>query len=339
MGLCCGDTATGKEQRRLFSYRSVDAVAFSPDSKQLALAGRDRVTLWDTATGKEQHRLFSYRSVDAIAFSPDGKQLALAGRYRVILWDTITGKEQYRLDSYRGVAFSPDGKQLASTGRDGVILWDTATGKEQHRLFSYHSFDNIAFSPDGKQLALAGRDGVILWDTATGKEQHRLFSYRSVDAIAFSPDGKQLASASTDQTTSWDATAPTLAKSKLSGKKKGSYNLDETEDTKEVHVLPDTCKPMAQVQDALSYIGEGQHTVNVHADWQLQEYVHDGLDEPQDLATVLTITGEQEQAYACSCETYVNFAWGKNISIPEFFRAFAASGFAAKARKYPPFRI
>ena len=115
-----------------------------------------------------------------------------------------------------------------------------------------------------------------------------------------------------------------------------SYNPDEIEDT-EVEVLYNTCTSMAQVQDALSYIREGQHKVNVHADWQLQEYVRDGLDEPQDLATVLTITGEQEQAYACSCENYVKFAWGKSISILEFFRAFAASGFAAKARKYPLF--
>lgn len=93
---------------------------------------------------------------------------------------------------------------------------------------------------------------------------------------------------------------------------------------------------MAQVQDALSYIGGGQHTVEVDVNWQLREYVRGGLDETQDLATVLTITGEQDKAYACSCENYVKFAWGKNISIPEFFRALIASEFisSAKARKY-----
>src|SRR5262249_39269018 len=53
-----------------------------------------------------------------IAFSPDGKTLASAGRGGLRLWDVATGKEIRRFEGHRAevycVAFSPDGKTLAS---------------------------------------------------------------------------------------------------------------------------------------------------------------------------------------------------------------------------------
>ncbi|XTI83928.1 hypothetical protein V2W45_1327221 [Cenococcum geophilum] len=214
------------------------------------------------------------------------------------------------------------------------MLWDTATGKELHRLDSYGGDGAaIAFLPDSKQLASVGRYEVILWDTATGKELYGLDGYGGdAAAISLSSYSKQFMSASTDQTIFSDAATPTTAKLTLSGKSKVPYNLDETKDTVKAQSLYNAGKPMAQVQDVLSHIGGGQHTVNVQVNWQLREYVRDGLDEAQDLATVLTITGEQDKAYACSCENYVKFAWGKNISIPEFFRAFTASEFISSAK-------
>jgi WD40 repeat protein len=138
-------------------------------------------------------------------------------------------------------------------------------------------------------LASAGEDEVILWDTATGERLHRLTSYSYHITIAFSPDGKQLASAGKDELTLWDAV-----------------------------------NPMGQVRDAFSYVGGGQHTVNIDVHWHLRDFVQDGLDRTQDLASVLTITGDPDEAYGCSCEDYVNFAWRENAGIcrilPSFHR-------------------
>jgi WD40 repeat protein len=336
-GAILWNVATGEQLHRLIGYGDVaTAIAFSPDGKQLALAERDGAILWDMATGEQLYRFMGYGDV-AIAFSPDGKQLASAGRGGAILWDVATGEQLHRLRSYRDVAiaFSPNGKQLASAGRGGAILWDTATGEQLHRLTGYGDVA-IAFSPNGKQLASAGEDGAILWDTATGKRLHRLRSYGDVaTAVVFPSDGKQLPLISTNLATSSTATASTLAKMTPSGTNKMPYHLDDTKDIGKIDFSHDAGKPIAQVRNALSYVGGGQHTVNIYVDWQLPEFVRDGLDKTQDLATVLTITGEPDEAYVCSCEDYVKLAWRNNTCIAEFFRAFAASELiSAKARKY-----
>lgn len=99
--------------------------------------------------------------------------------------------------------------------------------------------------------------------------------------------------------------------------------------------------PMAQVRKALSYVGGGQHTVNIHINWQLPEFVRDGLDKAQNLVTMLTITGEPDEAYACFCEDYVKLVWRENTYINKFFQAFAASELisSAKVRKYHFFKF
>src|SRR5262249_43415575 len=70
----------------------------------------------------------------AVAFGPDGRLLATAGRERTArLWDPAPGSCLRPLIGHTGwvndVAFSPDGRLLATASRDGTArLWDPATG-------------------------------------------------------------------------------------------------------------------------------------------------------------------------------------------------------------------
>jgi WD40 repeat protein len=133
------DLATGKEQFLAgFNMTIVRTIAFSPDSKMIAMAGNHRgnqgkvdnvIHVWNIAQRKEVHQLRGH------------------------------GQNVYH------VAFSSDGKLLASTGQDGTVrLWSVATGKQ---LFAHRNEEqaalSVTFSPDGNTLAMTAGKTVTLW--------------------------------------------------------------------------------------------------------------------------------------------------------------------------------
>jgi RNA polymerase sigma factor (sigma-70 family) len=196
-------------------WGEVEALAFAPDSKSLAFAGKDgKFRLWNARTGDEMRRLDGHsQAIYALSFSPGGKLLASAGADKTIrLWATATG-EQIRslgemLDLVLAVAFSPDGRLLASAHQDGTLaLWDPHTGRSIRR-WQGNAFvaASVAFSPDGKRLASGGVSGsaVRLWDVATGAELQASDAHRAaVELVRWMPDEKSLVSLDRENRILW----------------------------------------------------------------------------------------------------------------------------------------
>lgn len=216
------DVATGRSVYELPIHFKALAVAFSPDSKTVALGGENsEVVLCDVATGKPVRRLNKGNGnwARSLAFSPDGKFLACGDGGPIRLWNLADGTLILRspLSDFKAAqaAFSPDGRMLATTDNDSVIhLWELATGVER-LAFSGHEQPilSLAFSPRGDSLVTGSFDRTVrLWDTQTGKQLKRLTGHTgTVNGVAFAPNGKRVASASRDNTALiWDASKRTL---------------------------------------------------------------------------------------------------------------------------------
>jgi WD40 repeat protein len=192
--------------------RSIQALAFAPGPKLIAVARYGEVELMSSETRAVVRTLKGHRgSVNAVAFSADGKVLAAAAGEpalfgEVRLWNTADGALLRAVEGHKdalyAVAISPNGKTLATGSYDQRIkLWELETGKEGHTLSAHNGaiFD-LAFRPDGKILASASADRTVkLWSVATGKRVETLSQpLKEQHALTWSPDGKRLASAGVD---------------------------------------------------------------------------------------------------------------------------------------------
>lgn len=150
---------------------AVAGIAFTPDGKHLACAGRSDVRLYSVTTGAIAFTLKgSGQPTDALALDRNGETLATADADGVVrVWDM---PRRQILSSIEGaaelggcVALSPDGRIVAfnSDGSE-VRVCDTVGGKTLRRFPHPQRVLSLAWSPDGTTLVTGCRDGrVRLW--------------------------------------------------------------------------------------------------------------------------------------------------------------------------------
>ncbi|KAL6406380.1 vegetative incompatibility protein HET-E-1 [Ilyonectria robusta] len=191
--------------------RSVNAVAFSQDSKLVVSASEDKtVRLWRIDDGQCIQVLKGHEDfVNSVAFSHDSKLVASASNDNTVrLWRIDDGECIQVLkgheDIVNSVAFSHDSKLVASASSDETVrLWRIDDGECIQVLKGHKRWVNsVAFSHDSKLVASASKDETVrLWRIDDGECIQVLQGHeRRVKSVAFSHDSKLVASASNDET-------------------------------------------------------------------------------------------------------------------------------------------
>jgi WD40 repeat protein len=216
---------------------AVEALAFRPDGRQLAVNG----TLWDVLPGPDRSRLrlASRPPAQRLGFGTSGQLWAAAYQktgddHSLRVWQLAGGTADLSLPdpgvrSWEPFAFSPDGRRLVRARQrpdqnHDLELWNLSSGKRLATWEGHEQLADVRFSPDGRLVATAGTWGPRLRDAATGRElQHFFYTETSssrggwdsqskkptvhvdlriesvqAETVAFSPDGVLLFAGATN---------------------------------------------------------------------------------------------------------------------------------------------
>lgn len=191
--LCVGSTETGELVHQLPHVPSVQSVAFSPDSRQVAAANlMGEVRVYETETG---NRSATFTTPDftswgiikshcylggifALGFTPAGDELLLAGMGP--MRDPMAGNGKQLWQKWRWVDEEPKRTDQTHDGDSGEGLMEA-----------------LAIHPDGEFFAMGGRLrggdwNVALFSLNDGTRLATLKTGYRVTTMHFTPDGKNL---------------------------------------------------------------------------------------------------------------------------------------------------
>jgi WD40 repeat protein len=202
----------------------VGAIAFSPDSTQLALGERTSDTegilkMFHVMTlGEQAHVNIStgYLLPWAIVFSPGGNLIAWGTASGAIqIWDASNLSSIATISGHHGrltsIAFSSDGSQIVSGSEDGTVrIRPVASSEKQLAPIPGHTdrVCQVMFSSDGSRLVTGSFDKTVrIWDGFTCELLAVLHGHQNfVWTVAYSPDGDRVISGSRDHTVRvWNA--------------------------------------------------------------------------------------------------------------------------------------
>ena len=193
------ETATGKRLRELPRLQGiVSGLAFTPNSRFLAVTDYGGIHLFGVLSGKEIRKLpRSYVTGNELIFSPDGRTLAALEGCRIDLWNLADNRRVHplvgHLAAIPSMVFFPDGKRLVSTDIYGeMIVWEIASASELSRR-SNTPVLSLAVDEDGDSLRFLSYATAFVWNPKKNLEESRpVFPGPSVSMTASSPDGRSV---------------------------------------------------------------------------------------------------------------------------------------------------
>ena len=194
------------------------SVAFSPDSKRLALGNRLTVDVWGVATASKLLTLEQTEPAaqpTSISFSDDGRFIyaVLDGNRDVAMWNASTGELVRRRDlpvvddnSYSSIALR--GALFARNNYDDdsywIELWDIALGTLRKLPTPFREIEPLRFSTDGRFLLAGVGNRIYVWRVDTGQLIFISDMGADVGDMTINPAGDLLATTDLGQISLWD---------------------------------------------------------------------------------------------------------------------------------------
>lgn len=183
-------------------------VSYRPDGQQLATVTEKGAYFW-TWPANSGMGFASNTFIRNLAYSRDSKLLALATRDKSVQLWTATTRSPSLQQSFTGhtrevfsVSFNHDGSVLASSSA-AIKIWSVKSGQLLHTIQAHNrGAYAVLFHPQTSTLFSAGEDHTIqIWDANTGKSIQTLTGHTGpVYTLAISQNGLMLASGSKDNT-------------------------------------------------------------------------------------------------------------------------------------------
>jgi WD40 repeat protein/mono/diheme cytochrome c family protein len=157
----------------------LNAIAFAPDGKTLAVSGNREVLLHSLGSDAPPKRLAGLSErILSLAFSKDGSILIASGgtpaRFgEVQIWDVAAGKLKRSVsvtgDTVFGASLSPDASKIAVGCTDNTVrIIEVSSGKELFKIGNHENWVlGTIFGIDGKRIVSVGRDRAAKLTDAT----------------------------------------------------------------------------------------------------------------------------------------------------------------------------
>lgn len=197
----------------LWSYpqgrlNTILGIAWSPDSKKIAVAADRVVRVLDASNGHEIYIFDGIKGGDAFApnWSRDGKYIVAIGTKSgnpafsrcVIAWDASTQKTLVEISGRPGsrVLWAPDSKRIAfNTDEHNVQIWDALGNKELTTiLINGGGRPPFDWSPDGRYIVVADWQfsEAVVYVSETGKPLTKHPFKGQISELSWSKDGKSI---------------------------------------------------------------------------------------------------------------------------------------------------
>lgn len=205
------DAVTGARFEILdfFQIDSNHRIAFSADSKVLAVEFSSRMLLWDVETCEQITKLITkVPETLNIGSIPYSVVTEASDNGWTLMDTTASGPQTFPYEQGKFISLNAAGiLAVINNDENNVRLVDAQTGDTLHTLGGHtRALTGVDFSADNITLVSGSRDGSMrLWNTTTGELLHVLNEpWGEIESVAFNLDGTLLASATKSRVRLWD---------------------------------------------------------------------------------------------------------------------------------------